>query len=214
MKLWAGIALAAVVIIALVVGYQGSGGRSFGVAGIVVDSEGNPVGGIPVTFRHLDSEIAVTVLTRPDGRYQTTLERPGRHIAAAGGRVWSSTAVELEMAENGAEKQARVIDLTVSRVNDPLHKLPSAHWLSVLPEGGMKREFMVNCTSCHEIGRPRVLKDGDYRDEARWREAISFMRETVDQYKLTPPDFDDARYARWLAQSLTPEGMGEAAPLE
>lgn len=214
MKLWAGIALTAAVIVALVVGYQGSGETALGVQGLVVDPEGNPVREIPVTFRHLDSEIAVTVLSGPDGRYHTNLERPGRHIAAAGGRVWSSTAVELDMAENGTEKQTRVVDLVVSRVDDPLRKLPSAHWLSVLPEGGMKREFMVNCTSCHEIGQPRVLKDGDYRDEARWREAITFMRETVDQYKLTPPDFDDARYALWLAQSLTSEGMDKAAPLE
>jgi streptogramin lyase len=174
-----------------------------------MDDAGQPVPGVPVTFRHGTSGIAVTVLSGPDGTFNAGLERFGAHVAGAGGRLWSASSVEIEVPENTPV----TLDFTVSRVETPLAVLPSAHWLSLLPEGAMKREFMVNCTSCHGIGYPRVVVDGKHRNQAQWLDAITLMRESVDQYKLTPPDFEDARYARWLAEHLTAAALSKAAPL-
>lgn len=176
---------------------------------------GETVSGLPVTFAHLESGIEITVMSGVNGRFEIVLERPGRYSARAGGRTWFAPPLELEIGE----KAALTIDFTVSPVENPLASLPSAHWLSVLPDGAMKREFMVNCTSCHGIGYSRVILarvdlEGAPRTESQWLDAITYMREAIDEYELTPPDFDDARYAGWLARHLTSGALKNAAALE
>ncbi len=180
------------------------------VQGTVTDTVGLPVPGVPVTFSHGTSEITVTVLSGPGGAFKTRLEQFGTHVASAGARVWSASPVEI----NVSPREPVTVDFTVSRMRDPLTVLPSAHWLSLLPEGEMKREFMVNCTSCHEIAHPLVVVDGTHRTQPQWLDAITFMRETVDEYELTPPDFEDDRYAAWLAEYLTATALTKVAPLE
>jgi len=104
-------------------------------------------------------------------------------------------------------------DAAVTLAPDPafLRSLPSSQWLTLLPEGERKREFTVNCGTCHELSYGRVMIDGRPRTEAEWLAAIAMMR-AMDAYEVIPPDFDDAAYARWLADNFTAERIATLAP--
>lgn len=210
MSIWvrAGLALAAMV--ALIAVYDQMADRGARVGGRVADNSGRPISGVPVTLNHAVSGISVTVLTGPDGRFETAIEQPGAHAISISGRIWSASPVNIEVAEN----HMVAVNLVAAPVENPLTQMPSAYWLSKLPDGEMKREFMVNCTSCHEIAYPRVVMEGEYRTESQWLEAMTYMRDTIDQYKLTPPDFEDARYAGWLAEHLTPDNLNNLPALD
>ena len=51
----------------------------------------------------------------------------------------------------------------------------SSDWLSLLPDGPTKRQFILDCTGCHQFDGPRALKDGRPRSEAEWKEATARM---------------------------------------
>jgi streptogramin lyase len=179
------------------------------VTGTITDKAGALLPGVPITFLHQKSSIAVTGLSGPNGRFEIRLQKSGSHVATAGGRKWTAEPVTMIAAKS----KAHAINFTLSPSPNYLQKLPSSHWLSVLPEGEMKREFLVNCTSCHEVSHPRMTRKGMHRSRESWAEAIAVMR-SIDEYGLTPADFDDDLYAKWLAGNLTEEAMSGAAPLE
>jgi len=176
------------------------------IAGKIVDN-GVPVGGAKVTARALSSEIETTRFSCGDGTYAFDRLMPG------------SYEIEVKVPGKTAASRPRLIeDLSVAHadfqlLSDPdyTRSVPSAHWLSLLPEGEMKREFLLNCASCHEIGHSRVLRDGKPRTSADWLDAIAMMR-AIDVYGLTPPDFDDGRYAEWLARYLDAAAIAGLRP--
>ena len=176
------------------------------IAGKIVDN-GAPVGGAMVTARALASGIETTRFSRGDGTYAFDRLMPG------------SYEIEVKAPGKTAARRSRLIDdLSVARADfqllpDPEYRrtVPSAHWMSLLPEGEMRREFLLNCASCHEIGYARVQRDGKPRTSADWLDAIAMMR-AIDVYGLTPPDFDDARYAEWLARNLDAAAIAGLRP--
>jgi len=208
MRFLAKCCLAASLFLALVSADAFAGSKNTTVTGVVTDGSGVSLSGIPVTLTHKISDISVTGLSDKDGRFDIRLSKIGRYVVQAGGRLWDSEAAELKIPEN----EAQTLDIEVSRSKTMMEDLPSSQWMSLLPDGDMKREFLVNCTSCHEISFPRVTKDGVFRDMEKWSEAIALMR-SIDEYGLTPPDFDDAVYAEWLAKHLTEEAIANAEPL-
>jgi streptogramin lyase len=86
---------------------------------------------------------------------------------------------------------------------DPLALAPSSTFLALLPDGVMKRRFVLNCGTCHEINHSRIWKDGAVRDAGKWAEAIELMKK-IDVYAMVPPGFGTAQYAEWLASNLSP----------
>lgn len=156
-----------------------------------------PIGGAMITARALANGIETTVFSQADGTYYIDRLQPGEYSIAVKLSAYSAAVQTLELAEGAST------NVNFEALPDPEYRrdLASAHWLSLLPEGPMKREFILNCGSCHEIAHGRVMRDGAPRTDADWAEAIAFMR-SIDVYGLTPPDFDDAVYARWLAINL------------
>jgi virginiamycin B lyase len=197
------------IVLALIGGRAHSAHADYAVSGTISGPEGATEAGVPVTFLHQETKVAVTVLSDAAGKYTIELGTEGPYQAMAGGRSSRAMPVLIDLQD----KTANTLDFSVSLVEDPLVDLPSANWMDMLPAGDMRREFLVNCTSCHEISHPRVTKDGHIRDKAKWADAIALMR-SIDEYGLTPPDFDDGQYATWLATHLTPETIAKAAPLE
>src|SRR5688572_29138247 len=53
--------------------------------------------------------------------------------------------------------------------------IPSTAWLGRLPDGETKRQFIIDCTGCHQLDERHVLKDGKPRSEAEWAIAIKRM---------------------------------------
>ncbi len=86
---------------------------------------------------------------------------------------------------------------------DPAASLPSSYWLSLLPAGPMRQEFILNCGTCHGIAHSRITIAGAFRSQAAWHASIAMMR-ALDVYSVIPPDFDDSEYAAWLTEYFKP----------
>lgn len=92
-----------------------------------------------------------------------------------------------------------------------IETLPSEAWLGLLPEGSQKREFIVNCATCHELGYDRIMVQGRTRNTNEWLGAITAMR-AMDAYEVIPPDFADEEYARWLAEHISDSAVTTLMP--
>ena len=180
-----------------------AGATTADVTGRVTDSGGNGLADFMVSAKS-GAGIEVTVFTRSDGVYALTGLRVGEQTVTAKGPGWLSAA-QVVSGDGGA------LDFRLTPLPDAKQALSGAHWMGLLPDGDMKRAFMINCISCHEISHDRVTKDGAARDAAQWAEAIALMRST-EVYGLTPPDFDDAAYATWLAESLSTARVATITP--
>ncbi len=161
----------------------------------IVDSRGNPVAGAMVTSTS-SRGIETTRFTGADGRVDLRFPKDPIRVHARGFRSAKATA--------GA---------TIALKRDPafLEQLPSSQWLSLLPEGDRKQEFILNCGTCHELTHARVFYDGKPRGATEWRAAIAMMR-AMDAFEVIPPDFDDETYADWLATHLTAESIDRLTP--
>lgn len=172
-----------------------------------VSVTGQPAAGARITLRHTDSGIATTVFSDRSGRYNIALERDGTYEIAANWTTFASPPVPRQLT-GGA---AHTLDLALAPDPDYQQRVTSEQWLSLLPDGDMKREFLLNCTSCHEIDASRVLVDGAPRSVEQWDAAFALMR-GIDQYKLLPEDFDDRQYTAWLAQHLDRNASARLSP--
>ncbi len=188
-----------------------------GIAGQITQDT-TPVAGIMVRARAQTNAIETTVFTNHDGRFDLALKPGDYRVEVMGERSYAAQDVTVPYHA--------AIDLDMALAPDPafLKRIASDRWLTLLPEGEMKREFILNCASCHEIDAGRVLVNGVPRSDAEWEptkcaareqtdwlNAVELMR-AIDDYNLLPPDFDDARYAAWLAQHLGTEQIKTLTP--
>jgi streptogramin lyase len=51
----------------------------------------------------------------------------------------------------------------------------SADWLALLPDGEMKRRFILDCTGCHQFDELRAWKDGAPRSATQWQVDLDRM---------------------------------------
>jgi streptogramin lyase len=58
---------------------------------------------------------------------------------------------------------------------DTISTAPSSAWLSLLPDGQEKRQFIIDCTGCHQFDVVRALPGGRARTAAEWTEAVRRM---------------------------------------
>lgn len=172
-----------------------------------VSVAGQPAAGARITLRHTDSAIATTVYSDRSGHYNVALERDGTYEISASWTTYASAPVP-QLLTSGA---AHTFEPALLPDPDYRQRVTSEQWLSLLPDGDMKREFLLNCTSCHEIDAARILVDGAPRSAAQWDAAFALMR-AIDQYKLLPEDFDDKKYTAWLAQHLDRDASARLSP--
>lgn len=81
--------------------------------------------------------------------------------------------------------------------------------LALLPDGPMKRQFIVDCTGCHTFHSGIAYPGGKKRTEQQWRDAISRMLSFAGPHSNFPVISVHASAdstARWLAAHL-PETM-------
>lgn len=99
-----------------------------------------------------------------------------------------------------------LVTATGSRLLQSNDALPaSSDWLNLLPDGPTKRQFILDCTGCHQFDERRALKDGRPRTDAEWRDAIQRMLGFAGPNSNFPVISDaqnPALTAAWLAQSL------------
>ena len=185
-------ALATLTLVLAGCGQQGPQGTH----GQVSLAGGKPAASAAMTMTETGSGIQHTVFTGPDGKYQFAQPATaGWKIAAA---LPGNTPLDRDI-DDASEAQ----DFTLAADSEGWRRSTSDNWLGMLPDGLMRRELILNCTTCHAIAAERIAPDGKARDEAGWAATIAYMR-SLDIYKVVPPDFDAAKYAKWLAAAWNP----------
>ncbi len=71
----------------------------------------------------------------------------------------------------------------------------SADWIAVLPEGEIRRQVVLGCTPCHQIGPPVAYR----KTLEEWREVIGRMKKIDDDLDLSLIRLDAEELAQWLA---------------
>lgn len=179
-----------------------------------VTLDGAPAPGAMVTARAEATGIETTVFTDAAGAFALDLPAGPYALTARGAGT---------IAVLNTEPGARV---TLPLAPDPdfVAMIPSSRFLALLPEGEMKKEFLLNCASCHEIDAGRIMVDGLPRNSAEWQTDKCAARETkewmtafemmraIDEYNLLPPDFDDSAYSEWLAGHMSTERVKTVTP--
>jgi streptogramin lyase len=172
-----------------------------------VQLDGTARAGVVVTAQHGVSGIETSVFSDAAGNYTFETLAGGSYTIVAKASGWIGSREKRELSSDSR----KMVDFRLS--GDPLFAmtLPSATWLDLLPDGDMRREFILNCASCHEISGARIMRDGKPRSVEDWAEAIALMR-AIDAYGLTPQDFDDAKYATWLGTHLDSKAIAKLEP--
>ena len=95
--------------------------------------------------------------------------------------------------------------------NSPPKDPTSSDWLDLLPDGATKRQFIIDCTGCHQFDARMAQRFGRTRSEAEWREAIQRMLGFAGPESgfpvISAAQHPDST-AAWLTQALgdrTPE---------
>lgn len=87
-----------------------------------------------------------------------------------------------------------------------LQTVPSSSaWLSLLPDGEIKRKFILDCTGCHQFDERIALAGGKPRTEAEWAEAVARMvgyAGATTSFPVISGDRDPKATAAWLVQHL------------
>lgn len=88
----------------------------------------------------------------------------------------------------------------------------SAAWLALLPDGPAKRQFIIDCTGCHQFDARMALSSGRARTEGEWKAAVQRMLGFAGPESgfpvISAAQHPDST-AAWLATSLgsgRPEG--------
>jgi streptogramin lyase len=90
----------------------------------------------------------------------------------------------------------------------------SSAWLSRLPDGEVKRKFILDCTGCHQFDEKIARPQGTPRTEAQWAEAVTRMlgyAGAATSFPVIAADRDAKATAAWLAKSLAAGDVADVA---
>jgi virginiamycin B lyase len=91
----------------------------------------------------------------------------------------------------------------------------SSDWLSLLPEGETKRQFLLDCANCHQLHDGIVRVAGAPRSRASWvertQEMLSFAGASTG-FPIMAPSREAEATADWLVSSLDGTEPAPTAP--
>ncbi len=96
---------------------------------------------------------------------------------------------------------------------DAVNPARSSAWLSRLPDGEVKRKFILDCTGCHQFDEKIARPQGTPRSEAQWAEAVTRMlgyAGASTSFPVIAADRDAKATAAWLAKSLAAGDVADA----
>ena len=82
----------------------------------------------------------------------------------------------------------------------------SSAWLARLPDGEVKRKFILDCTGCHQLDEKIARPGGAPRTEPQWVEAVTRMlgyAGATTSFPVMAADRDAMATAGWLSRHLT-----------
>ncbi len=86
--------------------------------------------------------------------------------------------------------------------------VPSSRYLALLPDGEFKRQFILDCTGCHQFDRQQITTGDRLKSEQEWRTRIDQMLGFAGAHTSFPiisPSRDAAVTSRWLVAALGDE---------
>ena len=143
---------------------------SMHLAGTTTAASGEPLHGVAVSARRVESNYTTTVYSDEQGEYVF----PPLHEGAY--KVWAQ-ATGFETSRADATLSSRTHQtFTLRPIADVTPQLRGPEWLAALPEETfedrrMKEIFRVQCSECHQAGVPLQNRF----DERGWRAIISSM---------------------------------------
>jgi virginiamycin B lyase len=81
----------------------------------------------------------------------------------------------------------------------------SSAWLARLPDGEVKRQFILDCTGCHQFNERIALPRGRPRTEPEWREAVTRMlgyASATSSFPVIALGREPGPTAAWLTRHL------------
>lgn len=84
----------------------------------------------------------------------------------------------------------------------------SADWIAALPEGPTRRQVVLGCTPCHQLGLP-VAHRNTLED---WRVVVARMKKIDDDLDLALIPLDAEELAQWLSKNARMPKQGFRVP--
>ena len=139
------------------------------LTGSVSAADGKPAAGVMVAARSRTPAVAHATLTGPDGRFRLVVNGAGPFTVQVDDLAWRSAPAE--PVAPGAPDLKLVAEARPASER----RYHSSTWLSLLPEGETKRQFILDCTGCHQFNESRALKDSVPRRAEQWTVDVARM---------------------------------------
>lgn len=168
------------------------------LAGTVSDTDGQALPGVFVSAHR--AGVTTTVLTDATGRYRM----PG--FDTLGYRIEAYRAgFDTARTERYDTRTGGPLDFVLRRRAETYDQAPSAFFLNQLPDGTTKRQFILDCTGCHQFDQQTIGENGRLKSRATWQARTEQMISFVGAHTAFPilaPSRDAETTAAWLAEHL------------
>jgi virginiamycin B lyase len=127
------------------------------LTGQVGSADETTMEGVLVSATKTGSNITVTVVSGPDGRYSFPASRlgPGRYtlgVRAVGYELDQSEAIEIGTTA-APDQKAATKDLRLGKTKDLAAQLSNGEWLGSIPGTDKQKDQLLNCVGCHRVER-------------------------------------------------------------
>ncbi|MEN8145623.1 MAG: carboxypeptidase regulatory-like domain-containing protein [Gemmatimonadota bacterium] len=170
-----------------------------GLAGAVSDQTGAPIPGAFVTAESGDS-VQWSVLTDSLGLYRLPLA-PGDYRVQAHAVGFADSAAQATVL--GVE---RSFDFELGSSESLLEQLPSSSYLNALPDGEVKRRFILECAGCHQFNRALGKPGKLLRSPGDWSRTAERMFTFDRRNRDISRDGDAFNMGMWLSSYLGEPG--------
>lgn len=120
--------------------------------GLVSSADEASMEGVLVSATRAGSNITITVVTGPDGRFSFPSDRltPGKYslaVRAVGFQLDAPLAVEI------ADQKTASQDIKLGKTTDLAAQLSNGEWLASIPGTDAQKGQLLNCVGCHRVER-------------------------------------------------------------
>ena len=93
--------------------------------------------------------------------------------------------------------------------NLPVEPVRSSDWLAALPAGDTRKQVILGCTPCHQLGMPVARRE----TLADWRVVIERMKKIDHDLDLALIPLEGEELAQWLTKNARMPAHGRKVPL-
>jgi len=182
----------------------GAAANTVALRGDVALSNGVPLARVLVTARAVAAPLAVTMYSDDRGRFEI------RDLPDGVYRVEAQLPGYTTAARDSVPAMGAPLHFVLSPAGVAWRDASSATLLRLLPDGETKRQFVLDCTGCHQVDQRTISSGERVKTRAEWQDWIGRMLAfagATTSFPIMSPGRDPRRTAEWLVATL-----GEGAP--